>query len=136
MAFFVEKRHENHDHPASLRLKPLSSLQGKKSPIRRFFRVLCAKRNKLLGMPFIRKLREVLPVPFGHELTLQAGVLPRLVVDGLMVPEPELFPGIIIPGITIPGISAEADGSREKRFDKYHWVLYYELKYLPRRSGL
>jgi hypothetical protein len=32
-----------------LRLKPLSSLQGKESPERRFFGILSAKRNKLLG---------------------------------------------------------------------------------------
>jgi hypothetical protein len=45
VAFFVEKHHKNHDYPASLR-----SLQGKKSPCRRFFEVLCAKRNKLLDI--------------------------------------------------------------------------------------
>jgi hypothetical protein len=32
-----------------LRLKPLSSLQGKKSPVRRFFGVLSAKLDKLLA---------------------------------------------------------------------------------------
>jgi hypothetical protein len=48
--FSVEKIRKNHDYWASLRTRAsLRSLQDKKSPCRRFFRVLCAKRNKLLA---------------------------------------------------------------------------------------
>jgi hypothetical protein len=53
MAFFVEKRHKNHDYPASLR-----SLQSKKSPARRFFETLCAKRNKLLDKKNSKKSKK------------------------------------------------------------------------------
>jgi hypothetical protein len=42
--FFALDAAKNPDYPASLR-----SLRGKKSPDRRFFGVLCAKRDKLLG---------------------------------------------------------------------------------------
>ncbi|MDR1900886.1 MAG: biotin--[acetyl-CoA-carboxylase] ligase [Treponema sp.] len=52
--FLRRQRRKNPDYPASL-----GSLQGKKSPCGRFFGVLCAKRNKLLGHILARLHKEL-----------------------------------------------------------------------------
>jgi hypothetical protein len=58
--FFVEKIIKTHDYPACANLRFDGSLQGKKSPNRRFLEVLCAKRNKL-PVCFYRPLTDRAP---------------------------------------------------------------------------